>query len=357
MRVFVIDDSDFYREVVAEAAVTVAHATVIGTAAGCDEALRKLGGQPADVVFCDVCMPGKDGIETLGEIRERYPDTLVIMISSVNTRSTESTVRALEMGAFEFVRKPEGGSREANIATLTQNISSIIRLAAIKLNTQRVLRTVSAMHGSEPRGIVTKEPKGAWSVLVIAASTGGPEALGRLFRTLPADLGVPVLVVQHMPAPFPKALARSLDRKSALHVCQAEDGELVVADTAYIAPGGRHMSVQRSGQQFFIRLLDTAPVHGCRPSADVLFDSVAEAYESRGVVAAILTGMGEDGCSGVRTLKAGKCYCVVQSEQSCVVCGMPRAVLRCGLADAEVVIDEMGPALCRFFGHACQETV
>ncbi len=350
MRVFVIDDSLFYRRVVAELAGAFDGVTVSGTAEGCDEALRKLERHGADVVFCDVFMPGKDGLETLTEIRGRFPDMLVVMMSGVSTRGAESTVRALQMGAFEFVRKPDSKDGEANAKRLSQDLSSVLRLAGIHLNTASAVRTVSTVAVRAPRIEHRTTASGAVGQLSrpvavgIGVSTGGPEALSILLPELPADLAVPVLIVQHMPPSFTRALAQSLDRKCALHVTEARDGEPIQAGNAYLAPGGTHMLVRRGVETPRIRLSDKPPVHNCKPSVDELFRSMAECYDGS-LVAVVLTGMGDDGREGVGAMKQRECCCLTQAPESCVVYGMPRMVAEAGLSDCSLPLEKMGGAL------------
>ncbi|MBD3242504.1 MAG: chemotaxis-specific protein-glutamate methyltransferase CheB [Chitinivibrionales bacterium] len=351
MRVFVIDDSLFYRRVVAELAASIDGVSVAGTAEGCDEALRKLERDEADVVLCDVFMPGKDGLATLTEIRRRYPDMLVAMMSGVSTRGAESTVRALQMGAFEFVRKPDSKDGNANVKRLSQDLKSVLRLAGIHLNTANAVRAISGVAVKNSRA-VSQPPNRTSDIstveryvaLGIGVSTGGPEALSTLLPALPADFPVPVLLVQHMPPSFTKALAESLNRKCALHITEAQDDEPVEPGHVYMAPGGMHMRLRRTGARQRVQLSDTPPVHNCRPSVDVLFQSMAEVYDGN-LLAVVLTGMGDDGCEGVREMKRRGCCCLTQSPESCVVYGMPRMVVEAGLSDCSLPIEEIAGAL------------
>lgn len=351
MRVLVIDDSLFYRRVVSELAGAAPGVTAVSSAEGCDQALRKLERHGADVVFCDVFMPGKDGLQTLTEIRRRFPDTLVVMMSGVSTRGAESTVRALQMGAFEFVRKPDSSDGDANVKRLSQDLSSVLRLAGIHLNTANAVRTVSAVAvkaartNARPAEAVVETRRMPRPVAVgIGVSTGGPEALSVLLPGLADDFPVPLLIVQHMPPSFTRALAESLDRKCALQVSEAQDGEPVVAGHAYLAPGGKHMLVRRAEGVHRIELSDMPPVHNCRPSVDVLFRSMAEAY-GKHLVAVVLTGMGDDGRDGVAAMKHRGCCCLTQAPESCVVYGMPRMVVEAGLSDCSLPIERIADAL------------
>lgn len=357
MRVFVIDDSSFYRDLVAEIAGEARRVEVVGTAAGCDDAMTKLAAEPADLVFCDVMMPGKDGLETLAEIQQHHPDTLVVMISGVNTRSTESTVRALQMGAFEFVRKPDSGSTEENRERLTRDITGALRLAAIHHNTRSAMQAVSGVRHERPpkKARVSKLSSAPYEVAVVGSSTGGPEALGQIIPALPADFPLPILVVQHMPPPFTRALAESLGRRSSLQVTEAADGDLVEPGHVYVAPGGLHMIVREERGEVRVRTRDSAPVHNCKPSVDVLFESAARVYAGSGVIAVVLTGMGEDGKDGVEALKNGACCCIAQERASCVVYGMPRAVSEAGLADLKLPAEQIAGVLTELAGSVAAE--
>ncbi len=184
--------------------------------------------------------------------------------------------------------------------------------------------------------------------VLIAASTGGPNALTRLLSDLPADLNLPVLIVQHMPSGFTENLARTLNRSCALDVSEAKDGETIRSKHVYIAPGGFHMEVTADGT---ISLNELELVNGVRPSADVLFSSVARNYSGKKIIACVLTGMGSDGLEGVRQLKSNcRCYCITESEESCTVYGMPRVINEAKLSDRQTTIDKAARAITRVIG-------
>jgi two-component system, chemotaxis family, protein-glutamate methylesterase/glutaminase len=363
MRVMVIDDAALYRELVAGIALRHEGVSAVDTAGSAAEALQKMAGRPADVVFCDIYMPGMDGVQALSEIQARSPAAQVVMMSSVSTRSAETTIRALQMGALDFIRKPDGASPLENEQRLTRDVQAQLRLAAIRLNTARARAAVSDLVARTPAPLPrppTAPPvaaahavAGPFSVVLVGVSTGGPEALIRLLPELPATFPLPILIVQHMPAGFTAALAASLDRRSLLRVREVAGGEVVRPGVVYVAPGGRHMVVERSGVEPMVRVTDDAPEHGCRPAVDVLFRSAAEAYAGQGTVAVVLTGMGEDGAAGVRALKSrGRCLVLAQSAETCVVFGMPRAVAEAGLADRVLPLDQIAGELCRRAGIA-----
>lgn len=353
IRTLIIDDTIIYRRIVSEAASSFPELEVVGAAGSGDLALKKMAQGPVDLVFCDVYMPERDGVDTLIEIRRRFPDTLVVMMSGIATRSADITVHALQLGAIDFIRKPEAGTVEENTAKLKEDIAGILRIVKVR---QQML---AARHpGTGPRAAETDEqsrivkpanppaPANA-AVVAVGVSTGGPEALGRLLPSLPRDLAVPVVLVQHMPPEFTRSLAESLDKKTMVRVFEAVDGQAVEKGNVYIAPGGRHMTVRRGIGGVSIGINDGPPENSCRPSVDVLFRSVAEAYGAAGTLAVVLTGMGSDGLNGVRALKRKGCYCITQSAPSCVVYGMPRSIDEAGLSDVSLPLEKIADEITR----------
>jgi two-component system chemotaxis response regulator CheB len=307
-------------------------------------------------------MPELDGLDTLKAIAEQRPETEVIMVSGANSRAADATVKALELGALDFVRKPEGATPEESAAQLAGELGSLIRGVSTRRNLRRARaeRTPEAEQagpapkedkppppppavepGGEPPcapGRGTPRMSGI-AMVAIAVSTGGPSALSVLIPMLPAELSVPVLVVQHMPPLFTASLAQSLDAKSSLNVREAAAEEVPRPGEVLLAPGGKHLVVRRKEVQgratALTALSDAPPEHGCRPSADVLFRSLAALFPGQ-VLAVVMTGMGSDGCEGVRAMKRRGCYCITQSQETCVVYGMPHAVMQEGLSDESV---------------------
>lgn len=291
-------------------------------------------------------MPGKDGVETLVAIRKVVPDVMVVMMSGTSTRNAEVTVRALQSGAFDFIRKPSEENEEKNQTKLRSELTAMVRLAAISLNAREAMRKASSLALKRDIGPVTSTirlPTGApYSALLVGASTGGPEALGRFLPSLPADFPLPVLVAQHMPAHFTEALARSLDRRTKLRVVEAVDGQSVEGGAIYLAPGGHDMAVARRADAIVTVVKTADPVLHCHPNVNTLFSSAAVAWSGRMALVVVMTGMGDDGLEGVRALKrAGACHCIVQSAATCVVFGMPRAVAEAGLADMVLPLDDI----------------
>lgn len=334
LRVMVIDDSVIARKLLTDALSGVPGLELVATAPNGRLALQKIAQTPPDVVVVDLEMPEMDGIELVGILREHYPQVRVLIHTASGPMAQARAVEALTLGANDILLKPQlpRASLEAQARAVRD------RLVPKILQFHRPRRPGG---GSGPlRPLAGPRPE----ALVIAVSTGGPEALTRLLPALPADFPLPVLVVQHMPAGFTSALADRLDRRSPLHVREAAGGEAVHPGAVWIAPGGRHMEARREGGVVRLALTDAPPENSCRPSADVLFRSATEAW-GRQVLALVLTGMGADGLAGARRVKALGGAVIAQDEQSSVVWGMPGAVVHAGLADAVVAIEALPEAL------------
>jgi len=337
VRVLVVDDTVLYRKILSEAVKGVPDATVTATAASGAIALRKMAHQPVDAVLLDIFMPDMDGVETLTHIRERFPDVPVIMVSGATTRDAAITIKALELGALDFIPKPKSASPSEAIAELSAVLRPLLRQVQIRL-------LAHAVRWGEPSGEPPSEAVGAahfaplpsrFRIVLIAVSTGGPNALAQVLPALPAAFPAPILVVQHMPAVFTKSLAEHLGARTRLAVREAVEGDLVEAGTILIAQGGKHMILRRGQgpvETFRVGMNLSPPVNSCRPSADVLFRSAAATLQGK-ILAVVLTGMGDDGAHGVAAMKRRGCYCIAQTEDTCVVYGMPRAVVEAGLAD------------------------
>jgi two-component system chemotaxis response regulator CheB len=341
-RTIIVDDSAIYRKILSETVADFSEINLIGTASNADLALKKIGFSKPDLVFLDVHLPDMDGIAVLKEIRSKYPDTAVVMVSGISSKNTIDTITALEYGAVDFISKPDSPDMNRNIEQLKDDVRSILRLVTLrKLTKRKISGSVSSapVIQEKPKIVKTELFPSSFSVCAIGVSTGGPEALNKLIPNLPENFAIPVLVVQHMPQLFTKSLSDSLDKKSKLRVIEGTDGTEIKKGFVYIAPGGKHMVVRNQDGKNIIGINDGPPENSCRPSVDVLFRSVADHYGDSGVLAVVLTGMGNDGCSGIRALKRKKCFCITQSEPTCVVYGMPRAVDEAGLSDKSVPIE------------------
>jgi two-component system chemotaxis response regulator CheB len=344
IRVLVVDDTVTYRQLVSSALAEVPGIEVVGTAANGQLALTKIELLKPDVLTLDLEMPVMDGLEVLRQLRQSPHECGVIVLSGSCARGAKTTMSALELGAFDFVAKPDsGGTAEQNMRQLRQQLQSKIEaFATHKLidnirgadkpepNPRRSIAPSSqdASSYSAARHAVSRPP----DVVALGISTGGPATLSQMLPLLPGDLPVPVLIVQHMPPVFTKSMADDLDTRCALTVCEAVDGQQVLPGHVLIAPGGRHMKVVSESAQPTIRITDAPPEHSCRPSVDYLFRSVTETYGAN-TIAVIMTGMGSDGTEGCRLLKKRGATIIVQDKASCVVFGMPRTLVEEGIAD------------------------
>jgi two-component system chemotaxis response regulator CheB len=351
LRALIVDDTVTYRKILSDILKEIPDIEVASTAPSGLIALKKLALEKIDLVLLDVHMPEMDGVETLKRIKKEFPATSVVMVSGVTTRSADTTIEALQLGAVDFIRKPDSSDAAANLAQLKNDIQSVLRLVRLRQVTSASIFSRPVVTKAAPPKIVgdvstiqTHIPK-SFGVCVIGVSTGGPEALSKLVPAFTGPFHVPVLCVQHMPPMFTKSLADSLSKKSRIKVVEAVEGEPVKSGIMYLAPGGRHMVVRKKDGVVVIGINDEPPENSCRPSVDVLFRSIASVYGDRGVLAAILTGMGNDGCNGVRTLKRYGCYCITQSEQTCVVYGMPRSVDEAGLSDSSLPLENIAPEI------------
>ena len=346
LKTLVVDDTVTYRKILGEALKDIPDIELVGTAPSGAIALKKIAQDPVHLVLLDVFMPDMDGVETLKRIKKDFPGVAVVMVSGATTRSADITIEALSLGAMDFIRKPDGPDVAANIAQLKNDVATVLRMIKLRQLTSKAdtrTKGPSIAPAADDRSLRPGSAFAAvphsFGVCAIGVSTGGPEALSNLVPAFSGPLSVPVLCVQHMPATFTKSLADSLAKKSKFNVVEASEGEPALPGIMYIAPGGRHMVVRKKDGKVVIGLNDGPPENSCRPSVDVLFRSVAATYGDRGVLAVVLTGMGSDGCNGVRSLKRQGCYCITQSEQSCVVYGMPRAVDEAGLSDKSISLE------------------
>lgn len=352
-RVLVVDDTAIFRRMVSDALSGVPGVEVAGTAANGRLALSRLDALKPDLMTLDIEMPEMNGIEVLEAIKDANSQAGVIVLSSLTRRGGELTVRALELGALDFITKPEGGVPAENMATLRAHLQTIIRAFERRRDVRSMLRNPTRPAPAIAPVVVPpvtpgfSRPRSGPAIVLIGVSTGGPAALARLLPALPGDLAAPVLVVQHMPALFTQPLAASLDRKCAIRVKEATDGEIAQPNHAYIAPGGRHMKATAGTRgEIVLKVTDDPPENGCRPSVDCLFRSVALHFPGRSV-ATILTGMGNDGTAGLRLLKRSGCFSIAQDEASCVVFGMPKEAIAAGVVDTVAPLDTIAGSIVR----------
>jgi two-component system chemotaxis response regulator CheB len=305
----------------------------------------------------DVDMPELDGIEALGYIMSETPRPVVMLSAATTHSGQDATLRALELGAVDFVRKPSGAISldlvrvaerllQALRAALQANVRSVRMLAVNRLpvrGTPARASTPIAPIPTAPSGVV-QLPNGATRVVAIAASTGGPRALAELVPRLPRALGAAVLVVQHMPAGFTKSLAQRLHAMSKLPVSEAIAGEPILCDRVYLAPGGMHMTTAGHAGAATIALDSSPPIWGVRPSADPLFRSVAERFGTD-AIAVVLTGMGRDGAEGTRVIRESGGRAVLQDRATSTIFGMPNAAFQTAGADRVAGLSDIAAAI------------
>lgn len=334
LRLIVVDDTAIYRQMIRNVLREVPGVEVVGAAKSGAEALELVQQFDPDLITLDVQMPGMTGIEVLRELKIRRARTKAIMVSSQTGAGTQATTDALFEGAFDFILKPNSSDAQANRNQLRGTLAD--KVAAFResaVSRARVRRPGSSPRVAETAApVVIEAPTTRYEAIVIGTSTGGPLALREVIPLLPADLAVPVLVVQHMPPGYTRSLAERLDAESRLRVVEAVDGMLAEAGKVYLAPGGQQMKIAPRSGPPMIRVTDDPAELGCRPSADYLFLSAAEVLDGK-VVAVVLTGMGRDGTKGCRFIKRRGGYVVAQHAQGCTLYGMPKSVIEESLAD------------------------
>jgi two-component system, chemotaxis family, protein-glutamate methylesterase/glutaminase len=350
VRILVVDDAVVVRHLVTQAVNAETDLEVVGVAANGVKALERLGEVEPDVIILDVEMPGMDGLQTLKAIRQRDAHVIVIMFSRYTQRGVEATVSALMLGANDYVPKPgDGLSVEACLGDM---LIPRIRAWGERARQHKGQRTedkgrqTPAPAAVAPRSAPSTNPGRRVEVVGIGCSTGGPNALALVLPALPKDWNTPTLVAQHMPAEFTARMAERLSVAAGLRVREGVAGQGLDAAQVWVAPGDRHLIVERSGVTWRVVLNQEAPVNSCRPSADVLFASLVEQFGA-GVLAVVLTGMGQDGLRGCERVRKAGGQVVVQDEASSVVWGMPGSVAKAGLADAVLPLEEIGPEIVR----------
>lgn len=336
-RVLVVDDSAFMRRMTSHIIEDSGEFTVVGTARNGFDALKQIHALNPDLVTLDVDMPELDGLNALGYIMSEMPRPVVMLSAGTTSGGHEATLRALELGAVDFVLKPSG-SISLDLRIITERLIGALRVAA-QANPAGL--RMLARPSVEGRGERVTPTGRATHAVVIACSTGGPRALAAILPRLPRALPAAVLVVQHMPPGFTKSFAQRLDGMCAMIVAEAEDREPVVPGRVYIAPGGFHMLVKDDGAGPTIALDTTAPVWGVRPAADLLFRSAASLFGAA-LVGAVLTGMGRDGAEGLRAVRDAGGRAVVQDRETATIFGMPQAAMALAGADHVLPLTEIG---------------
>ncbi|NLI79840.1 MAG: chemotaxis-specific protein-glutamate methyltransferase CheB [Candidatus Riflebacteria bacterium] len=367
IRILIVDDSLVFRKILLDVLQDMTEVEVVGQAPNGRIALQKIPQLNPDLLLLDVEMPEMGGLELLEEMKARGLGTGVIMMSGSSPATGSKTMEALTAGAFEFFPKPE---RET-IEETRSELEPVLRMAVQAFQERTAIRRVlagqrepraptpaapSPRPPSEPVG-PPPPPKNPWlpstraDLVIIGISTGGPPALLETFSRLSQPLGVPVLVVQHIPPQFSEALATRIREKSGVWVEEARHGQTLEAGKTYLAPGGFHMRLSRPPGRpgYVVHLTEDPPENGCRPSVDYLLRSVTQNFPGR-VALVIMTGMGIDGLAGARLIRAAGGYVIAQNAETCTVYGMSRAVIEAGLANEVLSLEEIPAAMERLTG-------
>lgn len=348
VRVLVVDDSALMRKLIPQIIERDPSIQVVGTAMDGEFALKKIIELKPNVVTLDLEMPRMGGMETLKEIMRRH-HLPVIVVSAHSTEGASATFKALSLGAFDFVAKPKDAA-SAHMEAISTELITKIKVAA-------QTRVPQGSQSSPPYQLdtpikVTKSPeskaraagRAPSKIVAIGVSTGGPNAVQYLLSQLPADFAGAIAIVQHMPEGFTEMFAKRLDECCAIEVKEAQSGDLLVAGRALICPGNRHMRIKRMPLGDIVVLSDEEKVNGHRPSVDVLFRSMAAEFGSMSI-ALLMTGMGDDGADAMGEVKAYGGLTIAQSEESCVVFGMPKVAIERGFATRVVSLDALANTL------------
>ncbi len=335
VRVLVVDDSALMRKLIPQILEHDPSIAVVGTAMDGNFGLKKIEELKPHVITLDLEMPGLNGIDTLKEIMRRWR-LPVIVVSSHSTAGASITLKALGLGAFDFVAKPQDVS--ARMPEIAAELIGKIKAAAESKNVRQPI-LVGAKIEKRPSG-----PAAPTKIVSLGVSTGGPHALEFVLSQLPAEFPGSILIVQHMPDGFTEMFAKRLDECCAIRVKEAQSGDLLLAGRALVCPGNRHLRVKKLPLGNVAVLADEPRVNGHRPSVDVLFRSVAEEFGPESI-AVLMTGMGEDGAAGLGAIRAAGGMTIAQSEASCVVYGMPKAAIERGYAIRVVDLEQLPSTL------------
>jgi two-component system chemotaxis response regulator CheB len=349
-KLLIVDDSRIFRSAIEESLKGADDVEVIGSVWNGVKAMEFIGSNRPDVVTLDVEMPDMDGLETLKAIQkvnasDRTMKPIgVIMVSSHTKKGADTTIKALEMGAFDFISKAEGKDLKESMELLRSQLLVKIRHFAAKRISLYIAEPPTRDVQLPPQVPSKKPVSSRIKVIVIGVSTGGPRAMAEMLPSLCELVDLPICVVQHMPATFTESLAKSLNAACLHTVMEGKDNEVIQDKHVYIAPGGKHMLFKKSDQTVSIVVNDLPPEKGCKPSVDILFRSAATVY-GKDVIGIILTGMGVDGTKGAAALKRAGASIIVQDEKTSVVWGMPGSVEASGNVDMVLPLNRIPQAV------------
>ncbi len=336
IKVLIVDDSAVVRTLLSRELSKYKDIEIVGTAVDPYMAREQIAKLRPDVITLDLEMPRMDGLSFLSKLMKHYPMPVVVL-SSLTPKNSENALKALELGAVEVLCKP--GSAYSTIDVSRTLVNAIRAAASARIQPHKEKDTVQPQKVSDFRLETTHK------VIAIGASTGGTRAIEHILKRMP--LSSPgIIIVQHMPEHFTSAFAKRLNEICDIEVREAADNDHVVPGLALIAPGNRHMLLQRSGAVYIVRIKDGIPVHYQRPSVDVLFHSVAK-YAGANAVGVLLTGMGSDGANGLLAMNQSGAYAIAQDEETCVVFGMPKEAIKLGAADQIVALPDMAEEIIK----------
>lgn len=359
LRTMVVDSSLVFRKIIGDLLLEIEGVELVGQAPNGKIAIQKAQALGPDLMILDMKLQDMSGLEVLRQLRELKLACRVIVVSAASPNMSLLTMKALSAGAFEFVLKPEAETIEETRQRLEPDFKLAVQALIESLRIRSSMNIGGAADSSAsvaksaahniPVGATVKSPSGrSIELIVIGISTGGPPALAEVFSVIKEPLSVPVIIVQHIPRFFSEALAASIRERSGLWVEEAKDWMPLEPGHIYLAPGGEHLKLIRGSNpgSFVLRLTDDPPENNCRPSVDYLLRSVVANFSGR-VGLFMMTGMGTDGLAGARLVRSAGGYIVAQDAQSCVVYGMPRAVVEAGLADEVLSLSGIASAIQR----------
>lgn len=350
VRVLVVDDSAYNRMAISQMCESDPTVEVVGTATDGVDAIAKTLRLSPDVITLDLEMPGMDGFSFLRWLMKEQPTPALVISSRSDSRSV---FRALELGAVDFLAKPEtriSRSLEGIRDELVSKVQAVMHLEMGKVRSAIELATLEAPAAAAPPDAEARKEGSPVKIVAIASSTGGPPAIQAILTSLPRDLGAGIVISQHMPQGFTRSFAERLDRLSPFSVSEAEEGDVIRPGRVVIAPGGSHIMVRKRRERFVVDLLERTSADKYVPSADRMMTSAAEAC-GPGVLGVVLTGMGNDGSEGVKAIKQWNGQVLAESEESAVIFGMPQEAIRTGMVDKVLPLGKMAAEIAHRAGR------
>lgn len=353
IRLMIVDDSAVIRGMLSRVIRENQDIEIVATASNGVLAIEHLKKNPADVITLDIEMPHMDGISALPELLKAAPKARIIMVSTLTQRGASITLKALELGAADYITKPSSQD-EQEVKNFYRELLEKIRALAPLVRTPAVAKPqtadIPAIKAPAPvtvKPVTTTYPKSPVRAIAIGSSTGGPQALATVFKGLATRFpNLPVFITQHMPPTFTTILAEHLKAACGRPCAEGKDGEIVTPGTVYLAPGNFHMQPEKVDNKIIIRLNQNPQVNFCRPAVDPMLQSLAKIY-GNGLLVAILTGMGSDGALGAKDVVAAGGTVIAQNEETCVVYGMPKATAEGNLCSAILPINDIAPYLIK----------